>query len=128
MFQPGTYNDGVLGAIQPGAYRDGTLGVLSQPGAFRDGTLGVTPIGPSTAYSAAMARAASQAAQARAAAARGAAYSADMARRAHFLALRRSSHMRDMRGLGFALSDVPTWGWIAGGVAVAAGAMYLLKK
>jgi hypothetical protein len=30
--------------------------------------------------------------------------------------------------LGLAMSDVPTWGWIAGGVALVAASVYFLKK
>ena len=39
MYQPGSFNSGVLGFVQPGAYNSGTLGA-QQPGSYRDGSLG----------------------------------------------------------------------------------------
>jgi hypothetical protein len=127
MFQPGTYKDGVLGsAAQPGAYHDGTLGILSQPGAYRDGTLGALAqpgayndgtLGLVRTGTASLSPDLQRRAAAMRAAQRSAQYAAAQA-------ARRAS----MRGLGFAMQDVPTWGWIAGGVAVVAASVYLLKK
>src|SRR5690242_15165867 len=121
MFQPGTYQDGVLGtATQPGSYHDGSLGILAQPGAYNDGTLGLDPSGAA----AAAAQAAASAAAARA--------QADWRRR-RLMAARAAymrnpyEFMRPVSGLGF-LDTVPTWAKVAGGVAIAAGVVYLVKR
>lgn len=116
MFQPGSYKDGVLGDVyQPGSYRDGSLGILSQPGSFNDGVLGLMPATSAPIYMPgaryAQARGMAAAAAARRDAARAAALRAN-----------------PFRGLGFTLSDVPTWGWVAAGLAVVGAGVYLLKK
>lgn len=122
MFQPGTYQDGSLGA-QSGSYHDGSLGILAQPGATNDGSLGTVaaqipqPRGLYSSGGAAAARARGIAA-ARAAA-------RDSARAA---ALRSKPAALQFRGLGFATADIPFWGWAVGGVVLGAVVGYALRK
>lgn len=122
MFQPGTYQDGVLGTLnQPGVYRDGSLGVLTQPGAVRDGTLGLSPADAAAAQAQNVANRAAAIAASRGNAARKQAYYRAWLRR-------HSGSGLQMRGLGLSVSDVPTWGWVLGGVALTAAVMYAVKK
>jgi len=145
MRQPGSYADGSLGLglgvahlmRQPGAVTDGSLGrLMRQPGSYADGSLGVlskptTVTSRMTGYPGAAAAAAAAAAAGRqsasdAARQAAAAAGAEAARRARMRFALRSRG--GTHGLGFATSDIPTWGWILGGVALVAAVGYVATR
>lgn len=95
--------------MQPGSYADGILGA-AQPGSYADGILGAAMTAP---YETAVPAPRGMPASAKIAAAQAAAAAARRARGVH--------------GLGLALSDVPQWAWIAGGVALIGGVLYFRK-
>jgi hypothetical protein len=145
MFQPGTYQDGVLGTFsQPGSYRDGSLGILSveqpgatrdgsvgfpQPGAYNSGSLGVIRrtqlerrVNPMARFAGAAAAAASRATR------RSSCFTSCIPLRGSSAAncMKVCEKTHPLRGLG--TFEMPTWGWAAVAVAAVGAAVYLTKK